>query len=106
MRFSGQEYWSGLPFPSPGDLPDLGIKTRSPALQTDLFFQIIHSLLQMINLQIIGSIKPNIPQRWEFKIELAQNVNRGNAGGKGEKGPEKCMADEENSCEEIRGNCQ
>ena len=30
MGFSRQEYWSGLPFPSPGDLPDPGIKPRSP----------------------------------------------------------------------------
>ena len=29
------KYWSGLPFPSPRDLPDLGIKPRSPTLQTD-----------------------------------------------------------------------
>ena len=35
MEFSRQEYWSGLPFPSPGDLPDLEIETRSPTLQTD-----------------------------------------------------------------------
>ena len=35
MRFSRQEYWSGLPFPSPGDLPNPGIKPRSPALQAD-----------------------------------------------------------------------
>ena len=35
MGFSRQEYWSGLPFPSPKDLPDLGIKTRSPALRAD-----------------------------------------------------------------------
>ena len=35
MEFSEQEYWSGLPFPSPGDLPDLGIKPGSPALQAD-----------------------------------------------------------------------
>ena len=33
--FSRQGYWSGLPFPSPGDLPDPGIEPRSPALQTD-----------------------------------------------------------------------
>ena len=32
MGFSRQEYWSGLPFPSPGDLPDPGIEPRSPAL--------------------------------------------------------------------------
>ena len=35
MEFSRQEYWSGLPFPSPGELPDAGIKPRSPALQVD-----------------------------------------------------------------------
>ena len=33
--FSGQEYWSGLPFPSPGDLPNPGIEPRSPALRAD-----------------------------------------------------------------------
>ena len=35
MEFSRQEYWSELPFPSPGDLPDLGIEPGSPALQAD-----------------------------------------------------------------------
>ena len=35
MGFSRQEYWSGLPFPSPGDLPTQGIGPRSPALQAD-----------------------------------------------------------------------
>ena len=35
MGFSRQEYWSGLPFPSPDDLPDPGIKPGSPALQAD-----------------------------------------------------------------------
>ena len=35
MGFSRQEYWSGLPFPSPGDLPDPRIKPRSPALPAD-----------------------------------------------------------------------
>ena len=35
MGFSKREYWSGLPFPSPGDLPNPGIKPRSPALQAD-----------------------------------------------------------------------
>ena len=35
MGFSRQEYWSGLPFPSPGDLPDPGVEPRSPALQAD-----------------------------------------------------------------------
>ena len=35
MEFSRQEYWSGLPFPSSGNLPDLGIESGSPALQAD-----------------------------------------------------------------------
>ena len=36
MGFSRQEYWSGLPFPSPGDLPNPGIKPRSPTLRSDV----------------------------------------------------------------------
>ena len=35
MGFSRQEYWSGLPFPSAGDLPNPGIEPGSPALQAD-----------------------------------------------------------------------
>ena len=35
MGFSRQEYWSGLPFPSPGDLPNPGMESGSPALQAD-----------------------------------------------------------------------
>ena len=35
MGFPRQQYWSGLPFPSPGDLPDPGIKPASPALERD-----------------------------------------------------------------------
>ena len=37
MGFPWQEYWSGLPFPSPGDLPQLGIKPISPALAGEFF---------------------------------------------------------------------
>ena len=36
MGFSRQEYWSGWPFPSPGDLPNPGIEPRSPTLQADI----------------------------------------------------------------------
>ena len=35
MGFSRKEYWSGLPFPSPGDLPNSGVEPMSPALQAD-----------------------------------------------------------------------
>ena len=37
MKFSRQYYWSGLPFPTPGDLPDLGIKLKYPALAGGFF---------------------------------------------------------------------
>ena len=42
MGFSKQEYWRGLPFPSPGDLPCLGIEPRSPALQADALLTELH----------------------------------------------------------------
>ena len=45
MGFPRQEYWRGLPFPPPGDLPNLGIKPGSPALQVILYhlsYQGIH----------------------------------------------------------------
>ena len=52
MEFSRKEYWSGLPFPSSGDLPDPGIESKSPALQADplpseppLYLVLINSLL-------------------------------------------------------------
>ena len=50
MEFSKQEYWSGLPFPFSGGLPDPGIEFRSPALQADSLLSepagkpVIHSL--------------------------------------------------------------
>ena len=47
MGFSRQEYWSGLPFPSPGDLPDPGIKPGSPTLQAE-------------------SLPSEPPERWTF----------------------------------------
>ena len=37
MGLSRQEYWSGLPFPSPGHLPDLGLKPKCPVLQEILY---------------------------------------------------------------------
>ena len=46
-EFSRQEYWSGLPFPTPGDLPNPGIKPTSPALVVDsLVLSQLRSLLK------------------------------------------------------------
>ena len=51
MRFSRQEYWSGLPFPSPGDISNPGIKPGSPALQADSLLTELQGkpILQQIN---------------------------------------------------------
>ena len=43
MGFSRQEYWSGLPFLSPGDLPDPGIEPRSPALEAGAWIAMVSS---------------------------------------------------------------
>ena len=55
MGFSRQEYWSGLPFPSPEDLPDPGVEAASPALKVDsLSFRhpgnpiYVHAVLRLI----------------------------------------------------------
>ena len=42
MGFSRQEYWSGLPFPSPEEIPNSGIEPRSPVLQADAFLTELH----------------------------------------------------------------
>ena len=63
MEFSRQEYWSGLPFPSPGDLPNPGIEPGSPTLQVDslpseppgmpqLFFSSLFMSLMQIQVRI------------------------------------------------------
>ena len=63
MGFVRQEYWSGLPFPSPGDPPDPGIKPRSPALQADSLLTelpgkphlgITHKFTRQLNNKAVG----------------------------------------------------
>ena len=64
MGFSRQEYWSGLPFPSPGDLPDPGIEPRSPALQVD--FCIANRFFLPTELQgkpFVMSVVINVPRK-------------------------------------------
>ena len=48
MEFSRQEYWSGLPFPSPGDLPNPGIEPSSPAGITS--YKLSNTLLKIFEL--------------------------------------------------------
>ena len=66
MEFSRQEYYSGLPFPSPGDLPYPGIKPRSPAFQADSLpteppgKPILYTILCSIKYEISLSLKKYI----------------------------------------------
>ena len=60
MVFSRQEYWSVLPFPPPGDLPDPGIKPMSPSLQTEsvtllMIYVYTHISLYMYNISFYFS---------------------------------------------------
>ena len=61
MGFFRQEYWSGLPFPSPGDLPNPGIEPRLPILQAD-------SLVSkpLGKSQIIGNMQIKTTMRYHF----------------------------------------
>ena len=59
MKFSRPEYWSGKPFPSPGDLPTPGIKPRSPAIQADSLpaesqGKPVHYLIKLVPILDIG----------------------------------------------------
>ena len=61
MGFSRQEYWSGLPFPPPGDLPKPGIKPMSPALAGGFF-----------TTELLG--KPSIPKAMTQDLEVEEVV--------------------------------
>ena len=92
MGFSRQEYWSGLPFSSPGDLPDPGIEPRSPALQADYclsyrktFLNIIICLLIYRASQIALVIKNLSVSAWDARhvdsipgLERSPGVRNGN----------------------------
>ena len=54
MDFSRQEYWSGLPIPSPRDLPDPGIEPESPSLQVD---SLLSEPLMEVTTHITQSLK-------------------------------------------------
>jgi len=66
MEFSRQEDWNGLPFPSPGDLPYPGIKSRSPALQVDA----------------LPSVPPRKPKETHYLHYLYHSLASGQTTGK------------------------
>ena len=58
MEFSRPECWTRLPFPSPGDLPDPGIKPRSPTLQADALLSELLLLLLLLLLSHFSRCRP------------------------------------------------
>ena len=56
LGFSRQEYWSGVPFLSPGDLPDPGIEPGSPAFQADALSSEPRRVIMKIKLSLLFSI--------------------------------------------------
>ena len=62
MGISRQEYWSGLPFPSPGDLPDPGMETRSPALQADALISEPPGKLKTVCCLPVRETNPGLPR--------------------------------------------
>ena len=71
MGFSRQEYWSGLPFPSPGDLPDPGIEPGSPALQADA---LTSEPLQSTSCQMLGWMKHKLESRFPGEISITSDM--------------------------------
>ena len=78
MRFSRQEYWSGLPFPSPRDLPDPGIKPGSPALQADSFpteLQGKHNTLLTFNQTNLHRMEKSLKKILAEKVWREDDIN-------------------------------
>ena len=73
MGFSRQEYWSGSPFPSPGDLLDPGIEPRSPALQADALTSAPPG--KPLNTRIQSLRKPPIETQLQIQV-LTSKISR------------------------------
>ena len=92
MGFSRQECWSGLPFPSPGDLPDPGIQPGSPALQIDAlpseFWEMVkdkkawlaavqgvaNSQTQLCNNWLMGPKTPRLVSQHPLQVEVEPSM--------------------------------
>ena len=77
MEFSRQEYWSGLPFPSPGALPNPGIEPGSPALQADTLPSeppAAAAAAAAKSLQLCPTLRPHrrqptrLPRSWDSRV--------------------------------------
>ena len=81
MGFPRQEYWSGFPFPPPGDLPDPGIEPMSPALAGGFFTTEPPGKLYMWNLKKKKCTNELILQNinmYFYKTEICLSINKQN----------------------------
>ena len=67
MKFLRKEYWSGLPFPSPGDLPDPRIEPGSPEMQADSFKSELLGTLYVLQKYLLNSVDS---QKLEKNVKL------------------------------------
>ena len=85
MGFSTQEYWSGLPFPSPGGLPDPGIEPGSPTLQADALtseppgkpitvISVCHHTLNCESLLFISAVPTTLQSRSVSVLFIQQTI--------------------------------
>jgi len=73
VGYSRQEYWSGLPFPSPEDLPNPGIEPGSPALQADsLPFYLCSNAFRIYNIILLNYLVQNV-LKMSFKLKNRRN---------------------------------
>ena len=83
MGFSRQEYWTGLPFPSPGDLPDLGIEPVASALQAESLLQRHQACLVSIlpaGVYAVGRLEGSVSSSVMYPCCLAQCLAMANSG--------------------------
>ena len=67
MKFLGKEYWNGLPFPSPGDLPDPRIEPGSPEMQADFFKSELPGTVYILQKYLLNSVDS---QKLEKNVKL------------------------------------
>ena len=79
MGFSRQEYWSGVPVPSPGDLPDPGIEPGSPAFEEDALTSNPPYVMLKLKLQYFGHLMRRVDS-------LEKTLMLGGIGGRRRRG--------------------
>ena len=67
MKFLRKEYWNGLPFPSPGDLPDPRIEPGSPEMQADFFKSELPGTVYILQKYLLNSVDS---QKLEKNVKL------------------------------------